>query len=741
MESTCSLAELVETDPRYRPLKEKLAGYEPGSDQYLACLMDLCPLTECPDYQSYVRKQAAPVPGSQNDGYSPIYRNTLSPDRLLSCFDRRLATIYEHFLFSVRRWPNHDCLGFRPYDEETGKFLDYYQFWSFEEVERKSRRIGAGILSLVNVKRRKSLGCNDFIVAILSHNKPEWMLVDLGCQAYSLANTALYETLGVDTSHYIMNLTESPVLLFAKVNMSKVIEMLPNLKYVNTLVCLEDIEDDELRLLNESLFPMAKNSRNETISLFSLKQVERIGKMNEIPVIRPAPDTLYTISFTSGTTGQPKGVEMTHGHCAAGIAFTFSSIVLPEDAKTRQLHNMCFLPLAHIFQRMIVSFGLSMGIGLGFMHSSDPAVLVEDLKILKPDIIGLVPRILTRIETGIKISLQQSASKRFIANSILSAKKARLVAQDGEDQSLMNKLVYHPLLNDKIRSSLGFDNGAMIITGSAPISPGTLKFLRTALDIGVRQGYGLTETFAGVCLSEAHEKDPGSCGAIGVSVECRLKSVPEMGYDSSDLKGELQLRGPQIFNKYYKRPEETAEALDENLWFSTGDIASIDRRGRLSVIDRVKNFFKLSQGEYIAPEKIENVYLSSSPLITQAFVYGDSYKSYLVGILGIEIASVQKILGLKHPEVNGLPPSKLIEVINISKPLKRSFLLTINKYARNLQGFEKLHNVYVAIEPLKMEDEVITPTLKIKRAIASKHFKSILNNLYEEGSIIKEPKL
>lgn len=741
MEATCSLAELVETDPRYRSLKDQLAGFEPGSDEYLIRLMDLCPLANCPDYQYFVEKQAAPVPGSQEDGYSPIYRSTLSPDRLISCFDRNLATIYHHFLFSERRWPDRDCLGYRPYDEVSGKFLEYYHFLSFREVERRSRHIGGGILSLVNVKRGKPLNSNDFVVAILSHNRFEWMLTDLGCQAYSLTNTALYETLGFDTSLYIMELTESPVLLFAKVNMSKVIEMLPYLKHVNTLVCLEEIEDNELRLFNESLLPKATNSKGETISLFSLKQVESVGKLNQIPVIPPTPETLYTISFTSGTTGQPKGVEMTHGHCAAGIAFVYSSISLPPEMKGRQNHNMCFLPLAHIFQRMLVAFGLSMGIGLGFLHSSDPAVLVEDLKILKPEIVGLVPRILTRIETGIKISMEQSAGKKFVARTILNAKKARLTAHDGQDRSLINRYVFHPVLNRKIRESLGLDNGAMLITGSAPIATGTLTFLRTALDIGVRQGYGMTETFAGICLSEPFEKDPGTCGAIGFSVECRLKSVPEMGYNSSDLKGELQLRGPQIFSRYFKRPDETAAVLDDNLWFSTGDIASIDLKGRLSVIDRVKNFFKLSQGEYIAPEKIENVYLSSCPSITQAFVYGDSYKSYLVGIIGIEVASVQKMLAAKHPEVNDLPASKLIEVINISKSLKKHFLMNINKYARNLQGFEKLHNVYVAIEPLRVEDEVITPTLKIKRQNASKHFKSILAGLYEEGSIIKEPKL
>lgn len=741
MESVSSLSALVETNPRYQKLKAKLSCYEKGSDDYLAALMDELPLTRHPKYGTFVKKQAAPVPGSQEDGYSPIFRSTLSPDRLLSCFDERLCTLYDHFKFSVKRWPKNDCLGYRALDHATGEFMDHYHFLSFEEVERRSRHIGGGIMSLVNVKRRKPLNSNDFMVAILSHNRYEWMLVDLGCQAYSLPDTALYETLGAETSHYIMNLTESPVLLFAKVNMSKVVELLPRLEHVNTLICLEDIDDSELRLISESLLPVSTNANGEKISLFSLSQVEKIGMLNDIPVIPPTPDSLYTVSFTSGTTGTPKGVELTHGNIAAGIAFTFTTLEVPLDKRDKQLHNMCFLPLAHIFQRMVVSFGLSMGIGLGFLHKPDPTVLVEDLKVLKPDIVGLVPRILTRIEAGIKNSLEQSYAKKVIAENILSSKRARMLTYNGEDDSLMNRMLFHRLLIDKVRDSLGFSNGSYIITGSAPISPATLVFLRTALDIGVRQGYGLTETFAGVCISEAFEKDPGTCGAIGCAVECRLKSVPEMGYDATVLKGELQLRGPQVFNRYYLRPDETAAVLDENKWYSTGDIASIDSKGRLRVIDRVKNFFKLSQGEYIAPEKIENTYLSSCPLITQAFVYGDSFESYLVGVVGVDVESVRKALSAKYPAVKEMSTSKIIESLNINKTLKKQFLFIVNQYTKSLQGFEKLHNVYVALEPLKLEDEVITPTLKIKRANASKHFKSILNGLYDEGSLIKAEKL
>lgn len=738
-----ALTDLIESDPRFESLKIKLANYRKGSDEYIQELYSQLPLTSWPNYKRYLKKQAAATPNSDNKaGFSPIYRSSLSSEHLISCVDKNLKTAYDHFMFSVRNWPQRDCLGSRPFDKATGTWEETYHFESFSTVSKKCHYIGSGILSLVNTKRKRQLDANDFTVAILSHNNPEWVLTDLACQAYSLTNTALYETLGPQTSEYILNLTEAPILIFAKSNMYHVLKMLPGMKFINTLVCMDKLSDDELKMLNDSLIPIETNSLNEKITLFSLDQVERIGSLNEIPAIPPTPDSLYTISFTSGTTGLPKGVEMTQRNIASGIAFAFSTFRIPPDKRNQQLYDMCFLPLAHIFERMVVLYDLAIGFGIGFLHKPDPTVLVDDLKVLKPYAVALVPRILTRFEAGIKNALDKSAVQRNVANTILDSKSARFTTKGGPDKSVMNSLVYHRVLIDKIRESLGLSNNSFIITGSAPISKDTLLFLRSALDIGIRQGYGLTETFAGVCLSEPFEKDVGSCGAIGVSAECRLKSVPEMGYHADkDLKGELQLRGPQVFERYYKNPDETAKAIDQDGWFSTGDVAFIDVKGRINVIDRVKNFFKLAHGEYIAPEKIENIYLSSCPYITQIFVFGDSLKTFLIGIVGIDVDAVRSTLAAKHPKVRKWTGEQLVENLNEDKKLRKEFLNKINKCINGLQGFEKLHNIKVGIEPLTLEDDVVTPTLKIKRAKASKFFKETLYQLYEEGSLIKEERL
>lgn len=736
------MTELIESSPRYERLKKQLSG-KPGSDEYILQLKTLLPLSDYPEYKQFLQQQAVPLTGSAQSGFSDTYRSVLSPEKLVTCMAPSLSTYYDHFLFAVRNYGENDCLGHRPYNEAKQCWEPYYVFDSYKRTLERSQAIGSGILTLVNTKRRRPLVDNSgIIVAILSHNRPEWIQCDLACQAYSLPNTALYETLGPETSEYIMNLTESPVLIFAKVNMYKVLKVLPKLKHVNTLICIEDLSEAELELLNRNSLPTATNSKNEKISIHCLSQVERLGSLNQIPIIKPKPSDLYTISFTSGTTGLPKGVEMTHKNIASGLAFAFSTFRLNPEKANRQLYDLCFLPLAHIFERMVCAYDLSIGAGCGFLHIPDPSALVEDLQILKPDVMALVPRILTRFEAGIKNGFEKSAVSRALSGTIVNAKINRYSTRSGPDDSLINSLVYKKLLIDKVRDGLGLSRTDFMITGSAPISKETLLFLKSCLDVGMRQGYGLTESFAGICISEPDEKDVGSCGPIGIAGECRLKSVPDMGYDAEkDLKGELQLRGPQVFSRYYKNPTETAKAIDKDGWFSTGDVAYIDKKGRLHIIDRVKNFFKLAHGEYIGPEKIENTYLSSCPYITQTFVYGNSLQNYLVGILGLDLESLRPHLSNHFPQISHWSDSKLIEELNQNVKMRATLLRMINKFCTDLQGFEKLHNVYVGLEPLKVEDDVVTPTLKIKRNIAAKFFKDKLDDLYKEGSIIKTQKL
>ncbi|CAK9442200.1 uncharacterized protein LODBEIA_P59430 [Lodderomyces beijingensis] len=198
-----------------------------------------------------------------------------------------------------------------------------------------------------------------------------------------------------------------------------------------------------------------------------------------------------------------------------------------------------------------------------------------------------------------------------------------------------------------------------------------------------------------------------------------------------------------MFTHYYKNPEETAKAVDADGWFSTGDVAQVTNDGWFIIIDRVKNFFKLAQGEYVTPEKIENLYLTSNSLLTQAYAHGDFTNSYLVGVVGVDPNAIKSFLKQRMNFTDGdlADEEKILEICNRRETRVQILLHMNSNVGSKLNGFEKLHNIYVEFEPLRLDREVITPTSKLRRPIAYKYFKKQLDAMYKEGSIVKDIKL
>ena len=196
-----SITDLIHSDPRYKTLKDRLDGFRKGSDEYLLALMEELPLNSWPDYKFFLQCQASPINGTSQPNTSPIYRSTLSHNHLITCTDHHLKTYFDHFQFAVRMWPNNHCLGIRPFDPSTKQWQNKYVWETYQKIFDRDQNLVSGILSLVNVKNRSSLKDNKFIVTILSHNSPQWVITDLACQCYDLTNSSLYETLGLSLIH------------------------------------------------------------------------------------------------------------------------------------------------------------------------------------------------------------------------------------------------------------------------------------------------------------------------------------------------------------------------------------------------------------------------------------------------------------------------------------------------------------------------------------------------------------
>lgn len=696
------------------------------------------------------------IPDTAEPGYSLIYRNQYNSkhnNELLYRPHPSLNTYYALFQHAVNIHGKNPGFGTRSYNEDGTR--GDYEWVTYNEINTHRKNFGAGVFYVLNnnpfqpsedvaqrIHNHFDDPSNSFVLSIFSSNRKEWGYADLACSSHSIVNTALYDTLGPSTTKYILELTESPVVVCSKDKLKSLIELKKQypqeLQNLTTLISMDPLDLRNPANNGKALFDSA---REQQIMLYSMDQVEKLGELNLVPDLPPTPETVYTISFTSGTTGaHPKGVVLTHKN---GVASATFCLTRNHQWLDEQVRHYNFLPLAHIYERMNLNYTMFRGYKIGFPSTPSPLSLLEDVKYFKPHALLLVPRVLTKLEASLKAQTVNNTDKPILQKLFTRAIDYKIRQQSMNDGNEGFHFFYDRLIG-LVRKKIGFENVKSFATGSAPIAPDTIKFLKAMLNIGLSQGYGLTESFAGVCSTPMYDSTPGSCGAPAVTCEMRVREVPEMNYTAKDPdgpKGELQLRGPQIFKEYYKNPEETAKALSSDGWFSTGDVAHIsNKNGRVFIIDRVKNFFKLAQGEYITPEKIENTLLSTFPLLAQAYVHGESTQSYLVGIFGIEPETAGPWLK-KNFNISVSSDEELLAKMN-EVPIKTEFAKQMNGSAvKLLQGFEKIHNIKIMIEPLKLENDVITPTMKIKRPLAKKFFIDTLNDLYSEGSLLNGNKL
>ncbi|KAK9237488.1 eukaryotic long-chain fatty acid CoA synthetase (LC-FACS) [Lipomyces kononenkoae] len=677
------------------------------------------------------KPQGVPLPGSEKPGYTAIYRNAHQPEALVNTIHPTILTLYDGFANSLRNHADANCLGHREYIPQYKTWSPY--IWeSFARIDERRSELGSGLLKLARdvagVEKKDKFG-----VAIFSPNRPEWVITDLATHAYNLYGVTLYDSLGPDASEYILNLTESPILVASLNNIPAILTIKHKLPHLKVIISMDELESPTDTPGNTRRSLLNTWAKAQNVALYSFTEVERIGRNALAPHNPPAPDDIMTINFTSGTTGLPKGVVITHANAVAGMTCATLHI---EGSQVRNDVFLSYLPLAHIYERITLCVAMSYGVSYGFLHGS-VLELIDDIKTLRPTVFTSVPRLLNRIEEALRaktVNAPGLAGK--ISRKALQAKLENM-ANGGTGKIA----IWDMLWSRKIRKNAGFDRLVTAVSGSAPITDNTLQFLRAAFACNMIQGYGLTESFAIGLVGEPDDKAPGHCGPPVLGVEVRLKDVPEMHYLATDKphpRGELLLRGPIVFREYYKEPKKTADAIDEEGWFHTGDVAKIDELGRVSIIDRVKNFFKLAQGEYIAPEQIENIYLAGCELVSQVFVHGDSVQTFLVAILGInpDIFSrfASKLLN------RDISPDNLDElaVAANDRKIREAVLRELDRIAKkaNFQGYERVKNIVLKIDPFNFENDLLTPSLKTKRPESARYYRNDIDMMYAEGELI-----
>ncbi|CAN6700112.1 unnamed protein product [Malus baccata var. baccata] len=516
--------------------------------------------------------------------FGPVYRNLLAQNDFPP-LDRQINSSWDLFSLSVQKYPGNRMLGWRKMvDGKPGP----YTWKTYKEVYDEVLDVGSA-LRLSGVEPGSRVG-------IYGANCPQWIMAMEACNAHSLICVPLYDTLGPGAVNFIIDHAELDVVF---VQDKKVKELLKrdstSSKRIKVMVCFSSMTDEE---------------KNKSVQIgikpYSWNEFTEMGKQNPSEIVPPTTDNIAGIMYTSGTSGDPKGVVITHENVAYGVRGIDLFMEQFEDKMTGDDVYLSFLPLAHILDRVIEEYFFRNGAAVGYYHG-DLNALRDDMVELKPTLLAGVPRVFEKIHEGIKKAVLELNPRRRKIFDILY--KYKLAWMNRGYKNKYASPIADLLAFRKVKARLG-GQLRLIISGGAPLSSEIEEFLRVTCCAFVVTGYGLTETIGPTTLGFPDEMCMvGAVGTVSVYNEMRLEEVPEMGYNplGDHPCGEICVRGKTVFAGYYKNPELTREAIKDG-WFHTGDIGEILPNGVIKVIDRKKNLIKLSQGEYVALEYLENVY-------------------------------------------------------------------------------------------------------------------------------------
>ena len=663
--------------------------------------------------------------GPKVEGETQIIRNPATVNgELRQIMHLGINTMWDAFAYNLKVGRNlKQFVGYRK-RKNKNELEDKYTWVTYEEGEKKILNFCRG-LNVMNLCPNTQIDNDDCfrLLGIYSKNRPEWLYAYFGAVRDSITIVTVYDTLGDVALEYIFNQTKlTTVVAEAKV-LKKLLALAKEDKtcQIKNLIVL-DMEDD---------IPTCDELKNLGFNIFTFDEVEKTGEDQgkDVEFHTPGPETISTINYTSGTTGNPKGAKVSHNSIILNTdVIEMLGLYLKEESDI----YLSFLPLAHIMETLIMAVLVSRGIKIGF-YNGDAKKLLDDAKILKPTCMCGVPRIFQRVYDGAMSELNAMwPIVRRIFNRAIEIKM-----RDYQEKGMLTNIFWDNIVFNRIRNILGGRMRFMLI-GSAPMDSYILNFLRCALSCEIVEGYGQTEDAAGILLTRTYDPVAGHLGGPGYSTELKLVDVPDLEYKSSDIdpvtkkwspRGELCVRGPILFKGYLSLPEVTKENVDKDGWLHSGDVAMIlpEHGNAFKIIDRVKNIFKLQQGEYVAPEKIENK-LQKCKYVEQIFVYGDSLQNYLVGILVPKSKAVIEFLQNKGIDANKDNYKDYFD----NKDLINDILTELESFSRNndIKGFEIVKNVYLSKEPFTVENDLLTTTMKIRRHIAKKKFQEQINKLY-----------
>jgi len=527
-------------------------------------------------------------------------------------------------------------------------------------------------------------------VAIMLRNCPQWVMFDQAAMSLGLVVVPLYTVDRPENIAYIVNDADVKVLLFENEEQWQALcTVRDQLGSVQRFVSIDTLGDSE-----------------EPRLISMLKFLPEDAHLHQAPPIQS--NELASIIYTSGTTGRPKGVMLSHENMLSNA----HSLLLETFKVYYDDLFLSFLPLSHTFERTC-GYYLAIMAGATVAYARSIPLLSEDLRTIRPTIMISVPRIYERVYGAIQAKLAEgSPLKSKLFNLAVETGWARFLHQQGRGPWNVSFLLW-PLLNklvaQKIMDRLG-GNLRTAISGGAALAP-EISHMFVGLGLPVLQGYGLTETSPVIAGNPLENNYPDSVGRPIRGVEVKLGS-----------QNELLVKGPNVMLGYWNNPEATSAMIDAEGWLNTGDTVGISDSGHIYIAGRIKEIIVMSNGEKIPPNDMEMAVLRD-PLFEQAMIYGEG-KPYLVALV---VLNPEAWLQFAR-EINIRPdmPESLTDSVVQAEVLER-----IADNLRAFPGYAKVHRVLLLQEPWSIENGLLTPTLKVKRAKVVEKFAAEIKELYE----------
>ena len=624
------------------------------------------------------------------------------------------------------KFKDRPCLGRRLKIGENEKgepiYEKKYTYYTYEEVLNMCRKFAKNLHEkkeeLITIDSYKNNKFN--LVGIFAKNCTEWVVADMGCQMDSVTTATLYATLGQEAFKYICDQTKIKTILVS-----------PDLV---KLLCQNKQKFKLEYLTNAILFDLTTNcdSKKELENLrkagftaysFTEDFLKENKNVKNTDLLLSQPETIMTICYTSGTTGDPKGVMLSQKNMISVLETVIRDSSVPLDENGT---HISFLPLAHIFERMVISGFMGVAAKVGFISGSVRTTLMEDMSILGPTLLFTVPRVLQTVRKKIFDGFDALGGwKRRLAYTAYYTK-----LENYKKYGIITHLIYDKLVFAKIRAMFG-NKLKTVLCASAPMPKELADDFKVFLSIPIIEGLGMTELSGSAFCTNYHDLNNFTAGGVTSGVKMIIKSVPDLGYTIDDMidgincpAGEICLKGPLIFNGYYKNDLENSKAFDEDGYFHTGDVGRIFPYygNGLKIVDRVKEIFKLSQGEYIIPAKLESVYVKSN-FIQQIMIYGNSTMNNILAIICPDKQHCARELDITEEE--------LIKDEENPK-LKKIILNDLDRLAieANFNGLEKVKFILLTFEGFTIQNECMTPTMKIVRKKVEIRFKNRIEKLF-----------